>query len=147
MIQLLRAVAHLHDNWILHRDLKASNLLLSNKGILKVCLQNTVWLLDMFLLILEQSKQLQIAVLREHSNYLHPLLSDISFLNIIYLNYFLLSWFSELVLVLFVTHVSVHGLAWRDSEVCVRSCLQTNIMPCCFIRLVILDLPENMAVL
>ena len=37
MIQLLRAVVHLHDNWILHRDLKASNLLLSNKGILKVC--------------------------------------------------------------------------------------------------------------
>ena len=36
MIQLLRAVAHLHDNWILHRDLKTSNLLLSNKGILKV---------------------------------------------------------------------------------------------------------------
>ena len=40
MIQLLRAVVHLHDNWILHRDLKASNLLLSNKGILKVCLIN-----------------------------------------------------------------------------------------------------------
>ena len=37
MIQLLRAVAHLHDNWILHRDLKTSNLLLSHKGILKVC--------------------------------------------------------------------------------------------------------------
>eukprot|EP00088_Acartia_fossae_P048257 TRINITY_DN5263_c0_g1_i1.p1 TRINITY_DN5263_c0_g1~~TRINITY_DN5263_c0_g1_i1.p1 ORF type:complete len:645 (-),score=213.78 TRINITY_DN5263_c0_g1_i1:409-2310(-) len=36
MIQLLRAIAHLHDNWILHRDLKASNLLLSHKGILKV---------------------------------------------------------------------------------------------------------------
>ncbi|XP_076318526.1 cyclin dependent kinase 11B pitslre isoform X2 [Tachypleus tridentatus] len=36
MIQLLRAVAHLHDNWILHRDLKTSNLLLSHKGILKV---------------------------------------------------------------------------------------------------------------
>lgn len=36
MIQLLRAVQHLHDNWILHRDLKASNLLLSHKGILKV---------------------------------------------------------------------------------------------------------------
>ncbi|PSN37759.1 hypothetical protein C0J52_13190 [Blattella germanica] len=35
-IQLLRAVAHLHDNWILHRDLKTSNLLLSHKGILKV---------------------------------------------------------------------------------------------------------------
>ncbi|XP_037908458.1 serine/threonine-protein kinase PITSLRE isoform X2 [Hermetia illucens] len=36
MQQLLRAVGHLHDNWILHRDLKASNLLLSHKGILKV---------------------------------------------------------------------------------------------------------------
>lgn len=36
LIQLLRAVAHLHDNWILHRDLKTSNLLLSHKGILKV---------------------------------------------------------------------------------------------------------------
>lgn len=30
MIQLLRGVAHLHDNWILHRDLKTSNLLLSH---------------------------------------------------------------------------------------------------------------------
>lgn len=36
MLQLLQAVAHLHDNWILHRDLKTSNLLLSHKGILKV---------------------------------------------------------------------------------------------------------------
>ncbi|RXG60723.1 Cyclin-dependent kinase 11B [Armadillidium vulgare] len=36
MIQLLRAVHHLHDNWILHRDLKTSNLLLSSRGILKV---------------------------------------------------------------------------------------------------------------
>ena len=36
LIQLLRAVHHLHDNWILHRDLKTSNLLLSHKGILKV---------------------------------------------------------------------------------------------------------------
>jgi cell division cycle 2-like len=34
--QLLRAVAHLHDNWILHRDLKTSNLLLSHRGVLKV---------------------------------------------------------------------------------------------------------------
>ncbi|XP_026758093.2 cyclin-dependent kinase 11B [Galleria mellonella] len=36
MTQLLRAVHHLHDNWILHRDLKTSNLLLSHKGVLKV---------------------------------------------------------------------------------------------------------------
>ncbi|KAM4646698.1 cyclin-dependent kinase 11B isoform 6-T8 [Amazona ochrocephala] len=36
MIQLLRGVKHLHDNWILHRDLKTSNLLLSHSGILKV---------------------------------------------------------------------------------------------------------------
>ncbi|CAK9828679.1 Serine/threonine-protein kinase PITSLRE [Anthophora retusa] len=36
MQQLLRAVTHLHDNWILHRDLKTSNLLLSHRGILKV---------------------------------------------------------------------------------------------------------------
>lgn len=31
MLQLLRGVNHLHDNWILHRDLKTSNLLLSHK--------------------------------------------------------------------------------------------------------------------
>ncbi|KAB0399480.1 hypothetical protein E2I00_015792, partial [Balaenoptera physalus] len=36
MIQLLRGVKHLHDNWILHRDLKTSNLLLSHAGVLKV---------------------------------------------------------------------------------------------------------------
>ena len=36
MQQLLRAIHHLHDNWILHRDLKASNLLLSHNGTLKV---------------------------------------------------------------------------------------------------------------
>lgn len=34
--QLLSAVAHLHDNWIIHRDLKTSNLLLNNRGMLKV---------------------------------------------------------------------------------------------------------------
>ncbi len=36
MKQLLDAIAHLHDNWIVHRDLKTSNLLLSNAGVLKV---------------------------------------------------------------------------------------------------------------
>ena len=34
--QLLRGVAHLHDNRILHRDLNTSNILLSHSGILKV---------------------------------------------------------------------------------------------------------------
>lgn len=37
MVQLLLAVAHLHDNFILHRDLKLSNLLLTADGTLKVC--------------------------------------------------------------------------------------------------------------
>ena len=36
MKQLLSGVAHLHDNWIIHRDLKTSNLLLSHKGVLKI---------------------------------------------------------------------------------------------------------------
>ncbi|KAK7590418.1 hypothetical protein V9T40_002031 [Parthenolecanium corni] len=36
MTQLLQAVGHLHDNWILHRDLKTSNLLFSHTGVLKV---------------------------------------------------------------------------------------------------------------
>ncbi|XP_052284534.1 cyclin-dependent kinase 11B-like isoform X2 [Dreissena polymorpha] len=36
LMQLLRGVNHLHDNWIIHRDLKTSNLLLSHKGILKI---------------------------------------------------------------------------------------------------------------
>eukprot|EP00929_Paragymnodinium_shiwhaense_P050273 TRINITY_DN25320_c0_g1_i7.p1 TRINITY_DN25320_c0_g1~~TRINITY_DN25320_c0_g1_i7.p1 ORF type:complete len:278 (-),score=49.75 TRINITY_DN25320_c0_g1_i7:614-1447(-) len=35
--QLLAGVAHLHSRWVLHRDLKTSNLLLTNTGVLKVC--------------------------------------------------------------------------------------------------------------
>uniref|UniRef100_A0A7I4Y4L6 cyclin-dependent kinase n=1 Tax=Haemonchus contortus TaxID=6289 RepID=A0A7I4Y4L6_HAECO len=36
MRQLLSGLKHLHDSWILHRDLKTSNLLFSHKGILKI---------------------------------------------------------------------------------------------------------------
>ncbi|KAJ1954546.1 hypothetical protein EC988_002373 [Linderina pennispora] len=36
MHQLLSALAHLHNNWIVHRDLKTSNLLMANGGLLKV---------------------------------------------------------------------------------------------------------------
>ncbi|KAG1716570.1 hypothetical protein ID866_622 [Astraeus odoratus] len=36
MLQLLSAVAHCHANWILHRDLKTSNLLMNNRGTIKV---------------------------------------------------------------------------------------------------------------
>ncbi|CAO3658359.1 unnamed protein product [Rhizopus stolonifer] len=36
MIQLLSAVALMHDNWVIHRDLKTSNLLLNNRGEIKV---------------------------------------------------------------------------------------------------------------
>uniref|UniRef100_A0A5B7C2U0 cyclin-dependent kinase n=1 Tax=Davidia involucrata TaxID=16924 RepID=A0A5B7C2U0_DAVIN len=37
MLQLLEGVRYLHDNWVLHRDLKTSNLLLNNRGELKIC--------------------------------------------------------------------------------------------------------------
>jgi cell division cycle 2-like protein len=37
MIQLLSAVEHMHSQWYIHRDLKSSNLLYSNKGVLMVC--------------------------------------------------------------------------------------------------------------
>ena len=36
MIQLLRGVAHLHDNWIIHRDLKLGNLFLNDDMELKI---------------------------------------------------------------------------------------------------------------
>jgi serine/threonine-protein kinase BUR1 len=36
MLQLLEGVRYLHENNILHRDMKAANLLISNQGILQV---------------------------------------------------------------------------------------------------------------
>ena len=36
VLQLASGVAYLHTNWILHRDLKTSNLLLNNRGRLKI---------------------------------------------------------------------------------------------------------------
>nr|XP_024363927.1 cyclin-dependent kinase G-2-like [Physcomitrium patens] len=37
MLQLFDGIKYLHDNWVLHRDLKTSNLLLNNRGELKIC--------------------------------------------------------------------------------------------------------------
>src|SRR5579862_4367882 len=36
MLQIVSATEHLHSNWILHRDLKTSNLLMNNRGQMKV---------------------------------------------------------------------------------------------------------------
>lgn len=36
VLQLLSAIALCHDNWIVHRDLKTSNLLMNNRGQMKV---------------------------------------------------------------------------------------------------------------
>jgi serine/threonine protein kinase len=35
--QLLKAVEFMHKNFVMHRDLKTSNLLFTNEGLLKVC--------------------------------------------------------------------------------------------------------------
>ena len=37
MKQLLEGMEYLHSNWVLHRDLKTSNILYNNKGQLKIC--------------------------------------------------------------------------------------------------------------
>lgn len=36
LIQLLEGLRYLHENKILHRDMKAANLLINNKGILQI---------------------------------------------------------------------------------------------------------------
>lgn len=36
LLQLLRGVEHLHEHWIIHRDIKMSNLLYTNTGRLKL---------------------------------------------------------------------------------------------------------------
>ncbi|KAK9873170.1 hypothetical protein WA026_021403 [Henosepilachna vigintioctopunctata] len=36
-VQLLRGLSHIHSQSIIHRDLKPSNLLITHKGILKIC--------------------------------------------------------------------------------------------------------------
>ena len=37
MLQLLSGISYLHENWIMHRDLKMSNILVTNSGELKIC--------------------------------------------------------------------------------------------------------------
>lgn len=36
MLQLLQGLRYLHENHVLHRDMKAANLLINNKGILQI---------------------------------------------------------------------------------------------------------------
>lgn len=37
MHQIFSGMAYLHEHWVLHRDLKTSNILYSNKGVVQIC--------------------------------------------------------------------------------------------------------------
>lgn len=37
VVQLMDVMNYLHNHWIVHRDLKLSNLLLTSDGVLKLC--------------------------------------------------------------------------------------------------------------
>ncbi|KAG2494353.1 hypothetical protein HYH03_007410 [Edaphochlamys debaryana] len=37
MLQILSGMEYLHENWVIHRDLKTSNILYNNRGELKIC--------------------------------------------------------------------------------------------------------------
>lgn len=37
LLQILRGLAFMHDNWTMHRDLKPSNVLLTSSGVVKLC--------------------------------------------------------------------------------------------------------------
>mmetsp|Transcript_5760 Transcript_5760/g.6258 ORF Transcript_5760/g.6258 Transcript_5760/m.6258 type:complete len:403 (-) Transcript_5760:36-1244(-) len=37
MLGLLQGLEYLHESWLIHRDIKTSNLLLNNEGVIKIC--------------------------------------------------------------------------------------------------------------